>query len=110
MAVCCAAFALKQGGAGGGKGMGISERCLSSVPGSAWAQHRVVLLSSTKARASTGEDLLPELCSLLNAAAHQLSPTVHLAHSFGMWRRSPRDTAPELEISVSGEQGLLVNT
>lgn len=44
----------------------------------------------------TGEELLPELCSLLEAAAHQILPTVDLAHSSSMWRTHPRDTAPEL--------------
>lgn len=58
----------------------------------------------------SGENLLPELCWLLSVAAHQLLPTENLAHSFSMWRRHPRDTAPELQISASGEQGLLCNT
>lgn len=56
-----------------------------------------------------GEELLPEPCPSLKAA-HQLLPTGDPAHSFSVWRRHPRDTAPELHISVSGEQGRLFNT
>lgn len=73
---------------------GISERCRSSVPGSARAQHGVLLLSSTKARAQKSWGSAPR--ALLTPGCSSTSAFTHCASCSQLWyvEKTPKRHSP----------------